>query len=170
MPAGSPSHRALLAQEETEALIRGLHRGDLTVRADGRASGTGFPFKVVEVAGTLGVPETLAARTRICDLGYLQQAYVDEKGRVRGRCPAEPVADYLRKHGQEDETQRRACLCNALLANIGLGQTQKWGREERLFTAGDDLVNLPLGSADHPRYTAADVIEYLRGETSASET
>ena len=145
--------------EEKEALI-----GGLPVRTDGRASGTGFPFKVVEMEGTLGVPENLAGRTRICDLGYLQQAYVDAKGRVQGRCPAEPVADYVRKGGKEEDTRGRACLCNGLMANIGLGQTQKWGREERLFTAGDDLVHLPLGSAEHPRYDAADVIAFLRGE------
>ena len=149
---------------ETEALIGGLHRGNLAVRTDGRASGTGFPFKVVEMAGTLGAPGTLAQRTRICDLGYLQQAYVDEKGRVQGRCAAEPVADYVRKGGTEEETHGRACLCNGLMANIGLGQTQKWGPEERLFTAGDDLVHLPLGSAESPRYDVADVIAYLRGE------
>lgn len=154
---------------EKEALIGGLHRGDLAVRTDGRASGTGFPFKVVEMEGTLGVPENLAGRTRMCDLGYLQQAYVDEKGRVQGRCPAEPLADYVRKGGKEEDTRGRACLCNGLMANVGLAQTQKWGREERLFTAGDDLVHLPLGSAERPRYAAADVIAYLRGEGATAE-
>ena len=152
---------------EKAALIGGLHRGELAVRTDGHVSGTGFPFKVVEMAGTLGIPENLAGRTRICDLGYLQQAYVDEKGRVQGRCPAEPLADYVRKGGKEEDTHRRACLCNGLMANIGLGQTQKEGREERLFTAGDDLVQLPLGSAERPRYDVADVIAFLRGEAVA---
>src|SRR5690606_32604294 len=97
---------------EKEALIRGLHRGGLAVRTDGRASGTGFPFKVVEMEGTLGIPENLAGRTRICDLGYLQQAYVDAKGRVQGRCPAGPVADYVRKGGKEAaarESGRASC-------------------------------------------------------------
>lgn len=153
---------------EKQALIGGLHRGELAIRTDGRVSSTGFPFKVVELAGTLGIPENLARRTRICDLGYLQQAYVDEKGRLQGRCPSEPVADYVRKGGKEEDTRRRACLCNGLMANIGLAQTQKWGREERLFTAGDDLVHLPLGSAEHPRYSAADVIAYLRGALAVS--
>jgi NAD(P)H-dependent flavin oxidoreductase YrpB (nitropropane dioxygenase family) len=154
---------------EKEALIGGLHRGELAIRTDGRVSGTGFPFKVVEMAGTLGVPDHLARRERICDLGYLQQAYLDEKGRVQGRCPAEPVADYVRKGGRAEDTPRRACLCNGLMANVGLGQTQKWGREERLFTAGDELLRLPLGSAEHPRYAAADVIAYLRGEGAEAE-
>lgn len=151
------------AAAEKAALVEGLHRGSLAVRTDGRASGTGFPFKVVAMPGTLGQPERLAARQRICDLGYLQQAYVDPKGRVKGRCPAEPVEDYVRKGGHADEVERRACLCNGLLANIGLAQTQKWGTEEPLFTAGDDLVNLPLGSVEHPHFSAGDVLAYLRG-------
>lgn len=147
-------------------LIGALHRGAVTIRTDGRASGTGFPFKVVELEGTLGLPDALARRPRICDLGYLQQAYVDAQGRVQGRCPAEPVADYVRKGGKAEDTDRRACLCNALMANVGVGQTQRWGPEERLYTAGDDLVRLPLGSAEHPRYSAADVIAYLHGEAT----
>jgi len=147
-----------------EALIGGIHRGEVAVRTDGRVSATGFPFKVVEMGGTLGMPGRAEARTRICDLGYLQQAYLDEKGRVQGRCPAEPVADYVRKGGDADDTVRRACLCNGLMANVGLGQTQAWGAEETLFTAGDDLVDLPLGSADAPRFSAEDVVRYLRGE------
>jgi NAD(P)H-dependent flavin oxidoreductase YrpB (nitropropane dioxygenase family) len=154
--------------EEKAALIAGLHRGALRVRTDGRVSGTGFPFKVVEAEGTLGVPANLAGRTRICDLGYLQTAYVDERGRVQGRCPAEPVADYVRKGGRAEDTHRRACLCNALTANIGLGQVQKGGPEGRLYTAGDDLVHLPLGSAERPAYSAADVIAYLRGGAGAA--
>lgn len=155
---------------EKEALIGGLHRGELAVRTDGRVSATGFPFKVVEMEGTLGIPENLAGRTRICDLGYLQQAYLDEQGRLQGRCPSEPVADYVRKGGKEEDTHRRACLCNGLMANIGLPQTQKWGREERLFTAGDDLIRLPLGSAEHPHYSAADVIGYLHGDLVPAES
>lgn len=154
---------------EKETIIGGIHRGELSIRTDGRVSATGFPFKVVELTGTLGLRENLAGRTRMCDLGYLQQAYLDEKGRVQGRCPAEPVADYLRKGGEEEDTHRRACLCNALMANIGLGQTQKWGEEGQLFTAGDDLVRLPLGSAERPRYTAEDVVRYLRGEEVSAE-
>ena len=148
---------------EKRALIGGIHRGELTIRTDGRASATGFPFKVVEMAGTLGIPDTYAQRARICDLGYLQQAYVDSRGHLQGRCAAEPVADYVRKGGDEADTHRRACLCNGLMANIGLGQQQKGGVEKPLFTAGDDLVRLPLGSAAEPHYSAEDVIRYLRG-------
>ncbi len=142
-------------------IIGAIHSGKVAVRTDGRASSTGFPFKVVELDGTLARPDLYAQRQRICDLGYLQTPYLDEKGRLQGRCAAEPVETYVSKGGNRADTVRRACLCNGLMANIGMGQQQKTGAERPLLTAGDELVNLPLGSAAHPSYTAADVIAYL---------
>lgn len=143
-------------------LIREIHEGRVTVRTDGRISPTGFPFKVLEVDETNGVASVYERRTRFCDLGYLQEAYVDAKGRLLTRCPSEPVEDYVRAGGRPEDTERRGCLCNGLMANIGLPQIQKWGKELPLFTGGDDLVDLPLGSAENPSYSAHDVLDYLR--------
>jgi NAD(P)H-dependent flavin oxidoreductase YrpB (nitropropane dioxygenase family) len=154
--------------EYKQRMIADLHRGSISIRTDGRISPTGFPFKVLEVDGTNGIPEANRVRTRNCDLGYLQQAYVDSKGRLLARCPAEPVEDYVRKGGKAEDTERRGCLCNGLMANIGLGQTQKWGVEQPLFTGGDELLTLPLGSVDSPSYSAADVIAYLRSEIAVA--
>ena len=148
-------------------IIAGLHRGEITVRTDGRVSTTGFPFKVLQIEGTLGMPELCAQRVRVCDLGYLQTAFVDERGRVRGRCPGEPVDDYVRKGGARADTVGRGCLCNGLMANIGLGQRQAAGPELPLFTAGDGILQLALGSADEPRFSAADVIAWLRDGVEA---
>lgn len=148
----------------TRRLIRALHDGEVAVRTDGRVSPTGFPFKIVELGGTLAMEEVYHDRKRICDLGYLRTPYVDEKGRLQGRCPGEPVDDYVRKGGDRAATEGRGCLCNALCANIGLEQEQKWGTERPLFTAGDTLEALPLGSTKDPHYTAEDVIRYLYGE------
>ena len=145
-------------------LIEKIHRGQVYVRTDGHISPTGFPFKVLEVEGTLGVPGNQACRTRFCDLGYLQRAYVDEKGQLQGRCPSEPVEPYVEKGGKHEDTTGRGCLCNGLFANLGLGQRQKWGRETPLFTGGDTLVHLPFGSVEQPQYTAKEVVQYLRGE------
>ncbi|MFQ5568757.1 MAG: nitronate monooxygenase [Rhodothermales bacterium] len=155
--------------ESKRTLIRKIHEGSVAVRTDGRISSTGFPFKVVELEGTLGMQEHFSERIRICDLGYLQQAYVDGKDRLQVRCPAEPVDVYVEKGGKREDTERRGCLCNGLMANIGLGQQQKWGEERQLFTAGDDLVHLPLGSAEHPHYSARDVIHYLHGHCCSDE-
>jgi NAD(P)H-dependent flavin oxidoreductase YrpB (nitropropane dioxygenase family) len=151
-----------------QRLIADLHRGAVTLRTDGKISPTGFPFKVIEVEGTNGIPERNRVRTRNCDLGYLQQAYLDSKGRLLARCPSEPVDDYVRKGGKVEDTERRGCLCNGLMANIGLAQTQKWGDEEPLFTGGDELLTLPLGSIESPSYAASDVIAYLKSEVLAA--
>lgn len=155
-------------EAEKRRLIRAAHRDRLRIRTDGRVSPTGFPFKVIEAEGTLADPERRKERERICDLGYLREPYVDEKGRVLGRCPAEPVADYERKGGAPEETRGRACLCNALMANIGHPQIRPNGPELPLYTGGDQLEDLPLGSADDPSYDAATVITYLRGELKAA--
>jgi NAD(P)H-dependent flavin oxidoreductase YrpB (nitropropane dioxygenase family) len=150
--------------ESRRHIIEKIHRGEASIRTDGKISATGFPFKVLELEGTLGIPGNNLARTRICDLGYLQTAYVDPRGRLGVRCPSAPVATFVKQGGDPASTEGKGCLCNGLLANIGLGQQQKWGQEKPLFTGGDDLLALPLGSAAEPHFSAADVIRYLREE------
>jgi hypothetical protein len=49
------------------------------------------------------------------------------------------------------------------MANIGLPQYRDDYTELPLYTGGDALMNLPLGSAEHPRYDADDVLDYLHG-------
>jgi NAD(P)H-dependent flavin oxidoreductase YrpB (nitropropane dioxygenase family) len=147
--------------ETTRRLVRGLHTGDIQVQTDGRASSTGFPFKVLTADGTLADEAVYDQRPRVCDLGYLREPYLDEQGRLMGRCPAEPTATYVRRGGDRDEAEGRACLCNALLANIGQAQRRGDAAEPPLFTGGDALEDLPLGSAADPHYTADDVLDYL---------
>lgn len=126
-------------------------------------SPTGFPFKVVELDETLSEEKVYADRTRICDLGYLRTAYVDEGGKQGWRCPAEPVDDYVSKGGNIADTVGRKCLCNALMSNIGLAQIKRDGSvEPTIVTSGDDVADvtrfLPDGATS---YTAKDVIDHL---------
>ncbi|HEY8995364.1 MAG TPA: nitronate monooxygenase [Lacunisphaera sp.] len=138
--------------------------GALRVRTDPRASPTGFPFKVLQLLGTLSEETRVAARQRICDLGYLRQAYKRSDGSVGYRCAGEPVEDYVRKGGIAEETKGRLCLCNGLMANIGLGQIRSDGPEDALITAGDDVMNLArFLPANSDSYRAADVIRWLLG-------
>jgi len=131
---------------------------------DPRASPTGFPFKIIPLSGTLAASRR--ERSRSCDLGYLRHAYRKENGSVGWRCPAEPIEDYVAKGGREDETTGRRCVCNALLANIGLGQIRQDGSQELpLLTSGIDVETvarfLPAGASS---YGAVDVInQVLRG-------
>ena len=78
--------------------------GKLRVFTDPLASPTGFPFKVVQLPGTLSDAKSLPPRTRLCDLGYLRHAYRKADGTIGYRCPAEPVEDFIRKGGTLEET------------------------------------------------------------------
>ncbi len=139
--------------------------GALQVRVDLRASPTGFPFKVADAPGTLGDHEVATARGRVCDLGYLRVAYRKPNGRIGYRCPAEPVTDYLRKGGQPEDTEGRLCLCNGLIATIGLAQRRCDGSTEPpVVTLGQELSFLPALMEQKSRYTARDVVEYLLGD------
>ena len=51
-----------------------VRSGATQVVTDPLASPTGFPFKVVQIDGTLSQDEIYAARERRCDLGYLRRA------------------------------------------------------------------------------------------------
>lgn len=144
----------------------GVMDGRVRVMTDPRASPTGYPFKVVEIAGQNSRNE---GRTRCCDLGYLRTAYREESGRLGYRCPAEPVDTYLKRGGTVEETDGRKCLCNGLFANIGLGQARLEDVDEQpLLTSGDDLACLGAWFRANPGYTAADAIEFLLHGNSAS--
>jgi NAD(P)H-dependent flavin oxidoreductase YrpB (nitropropane dioxygenase family) len=139
--------------------------GKACVFTDPVASPTGFPFKVVQMEGTLSQATEYEGRKRICDLGYLRHVYRKPDGSVGYRCPAEPVEDYLKKGGDAAETQGRKCLCNGLMANVGLGQTGAEARELALLTAGDDVAEISRflpSSAES--YRAEDVIRLLLAE------
>jgi NAD(P)H-dependent flavin oxidoreductase YrpB (nitropropane dioxygenase family) len=145
------------------ALIESALSGTLHVRTDPLASPTGFPFKVADLPGTVAVPEVYARRERICDEFLLQVPYRKPGGEVGYRCPAEPLSAYVRKGGRMEDTVGRSCLCNGLIAAIGLGQRRRGGSVEPPFvTIGQDLSFLPrLIGAGRDTYTAADVVAYL---------
>jgi nitronate monooxygenase len=129
------------------------------------ASPTGFPFKVARVEGSLSEEEDYLLRTRVCDLGYLREAYRRDDATIGYRCPSEPAATWAAKGGAASDMDGRRCLCNALLANIGHAQIRSEGREEKpLLTSGDDLTEigrfLPEGASS---YTAKDVVSNLLG-------
>jgi NAD(P)H-dependent flavin oxidoreductase YrpB (nitropropane dioxygenase family) len=140
-------------------LLRQAADGTLVVRNDVRASPTGFPFKTVPMAGTTADEQVYAARPRLCDLGYLRTPYRRPEGGVGFRCPAEPVGEYVRKGGAIEDTEGSRCLCNGLVATVGLPQRRAGGQvEPPLVTLGQDLgflTRLPDG------FTAADVIGFL---------
>jgi nitronate monooxygenase len=144
-------------------VLRQAQEDRIDVLTDGRASPTGFPFKVVQIGGTVSDPAVYGERKRVCDLGYLREAYRRPDGRVDYRCASEPVDTYVKKGGRVEDTVGRKCLCNALFATIGHGQRRPGGTDERpLITSGDELRNIRrFIGADRQGYTAGEVIDHL---------
>ncbi|HET8613943.1 MAG TPA: nitronate monooxygenase [Actinomycetales bacterium] len=161
---------ALTEQSGLTAEVRGellsqMDDGTLTVRTDAAASPTGFPFKVAVLPGTAADPDVYAARPRLCDLGYLRVPFEKDDGSISYRCPAEPVEDYVRKGGKVEDTVGRKCLCNALTADIGLGQTRRDGYDEvPLVTLGADLDGARRLLERHREgWTPTDAVRFLLG-------
>jgi NAD(P)H-dependent flavin oxidoreductase YrpB (nitropropane dioxygenase family) len=156
-----------IASELKQKTMQLARAGAARVFTDPVASPTGFPFKVLQLDGTLSDPLQYAARERNCDLGYLRHVYRKTDGTPGYRCPAELADDFVRKGGTMAEAEGRKCLCNGLVANIGLGQIRSEKEIELpLVTAGDNVSCIPrFLKPGAESYTAADVIRQLLDET-----
>ena len=143
-------------------VIRRSRDGTIKVFTDPLASPTGFPFKVLQLDGSLSEASVYEARARICDLCYLRQIYRKTDGSLGYRCPGESVASFIRKGGAVKSTVGRVCVCNGLMSTVGLGQVHGSLQEPPLITAGDDVVNINRFLRDgETSYSAGDVIGYL---------
>jgi hypothetical protein len=117
---------------------------------------------VVALSGSVSDEGTYASRERICDLGYLRRVYAKGETNPGYRCPGEPERSFLAKGGAMEDTLGKRCLCNGLLATVGLGQTRDGVSEPPIVTSGDDYSFLPhVTQGDEVEYGAADVIDYL---------
>jgi len=153
----------ILEEIKQEVLTQCIN-GNLKVFTGFQTSPTGYPFKLIHLKNTMTDMTKNTQRRRICDLGYLRRLYTKNGSKIGYRCPGEPVKDFLKKGGSPDETIGKQCLCNALLATIGLGQGDENGSELPIVTAGEDfsfLANIIEKSTTN--YSAKDVIDYIRG-------
>ncbi len=153
-----------LSESIRNSVIEASQRGHLSVKTDPVASPTGFPFKVVNLPGSLSEKEVYEERHRVCDLGYLRSAYKQDDGTIGWRCGAEPIDSFLRKGGKQEDTCGRKCVCNGLMANIDLGQSRKKnGIEKPLITSGDDVQQIArfLPTPDAIGYSAEEVVAFL---------
>jgi nitronate monooxygenase len=136
-------------------------------------SPTGFSFKVAQIPETLSDDQTYDERRRICDIGLLQQRGLskpDEHGErtLFHRCPAGPIESYVKNRGLERNTGERRCLCNGLLASVGLGQVKKIQgvptEEPAIVTLGNDLDGVRrLSRQGQMHYFVADVVADILG-------
>jgi nitronate monooxygenase len=154
-----------LHSDYKQLLVRQALMGVARVFTDPMASPTGFPFKVAQIEGTASDPKAYAARPRVCDIGFLREPYRTADGSIGYRCSGEPVTCYVSKGGKMEDSVGRKCICNALVANIGLPQVRNDHRVElAIVTMGDDLKT--VGQFLRPgesSYSAQDVVEGLLG-------
>ncbi len=145
-----------------QQILQLSREGKARVFTDPLASPTGFPFKVVQLPGTLADTAN-APRARLCDLGYLRHAYRKEDGTLGYRCPAEPAEDFVRKGGDHCDTAGRQCVCNGLVSTIGLAQIRPdHTMDLPLITAGNDVAHVARYlQPGHDSYTAAEVVRQL---------
>lgn len=144
-------------------LIARLVDRSLHVKTDPLASPTGFPFKVAQLQDTLADPEVYAARPRLCDLGFLRTPYLKDADTVGYRCASEPEHMYVKKGGTIEDTVGRQCICNGLVAAVGMGQTRKDGYSEfPIVTLGSDGEGPRQLAALYPDgWTAQQVVDWL---------
>jgi len=154
-----------LLPEVRHTLIQDALDGKTEIITDPTASPTGFPFKVAKLADSLSEPEIYNSRKRICDLGFLREPYVQNNGKVGYRCPAEPIKTFMAKGGTKEGAEGRVCLCNALVANVGLPQALPDGSFEKcLITMGNDLMNAGRFCVNNStEFSAKDVADVLLG-------
>lgn len=137
-------------------------------------SPTGFAFKIVQLEGTLADQEVYEQRHRICDIGLLQQIGLSTPNdggarRLFQRCAAGPIEGYLHKRGLKRNTEDRRCLCNGLLACVGLGQVkdlhgERW-EEPAIVTLGNHLDGIRrLSRQGQTKYWAKDAVADILGE------
>ncbi len=155
----------VMPEIKQEALQQSLN-GKIKISTDFQISPTGYPFKLVHLKNTISEIGNGMERKRICDIGYLRHVYCnsdnDSNPGMGYRCPGEPIKNYLNKGGSEEETIGKQCLCNGLLATIGLGQTRHNGSEIPIVTAGEDFTAITeIIKTAGTKYSAKDVINYL---------
>ncbi|MGI9198687.1 MAG: nitronate monooxygenase [Candidatus Nanopelagicaceae bacterium] len=144
-------------------LLEKLKSDTLEVKTDVKASPTSFPIKIAKLEGHTSTEDGFAARPKLCDLGYLREPVLAESGRILYRCPSEPDDQFLKKGGAVEEIQGRKCLCNGLMANIGLPQTRRDGYVEApIVTLGSDIQGAKELLKKYPDgYGADSAVDWL---------
>jgi NAD(P)H-dependent flavin oxidoreductase YrpB (nitropropane dioxygenase family) len=144
-------------------LLDKLKSNSLEIKTDVKASPTSFPIKIAKLEGHTSTTEGFAARPKLCDLGYLREPAISETGRTIYRCPSEPDDQFIKKGGAAEDIDGRKCLCNGLMANIGLPQARKDGYVEApIVTLGSDIEGAKVLLKSHPDgYGADEAVNWL---------
>ena len=152
-----------LLPELKRRFLETVRAGTARVFTHPSASPTGYPFKFAVLKETLSERLECLNRRRVCNVGMLRELFRTPEGKIGYRCAAENEDVYAKKGGNPEIAGEKRCLCNALLANIGLGMKYANGYLERpLLTVGNHLESLRLLIERFGMtYTALNVIRFL---------
>jgi len=149
--------------ELKKRFLEAVEAGKALVFTNPDASPTGYPFKIGLLRNSMSEISEFLSRKRVCNIGLLREPYQGADGAIGYRCPAEPEAAFAAKGGDAARSPNARCLCNALLANIGLGMAYAGGGLEKpLLTVGKRLDSLKrLIQRFGTDYSAIDVLRFL---------
>lgn len=156
-----------LLPELKKRFLETVNAGKAFVFTHPLASPTGYPFKIALLKDTLSEKIDFIARKRVCNVGLLRDMFKTPEGKIGYRCPAENEAAFVSKGGDPAKSGEARCLCNALLANIGLGMKYAGSYLEKpLLTVGNQLESLrQLIKKVGMDYSALDVIKFLESHS-----
>ena len=157
------SNHSGFSDKTRRQLLEKLKSGTLDVKTDVKASPTSFPIKIAKLEGHTSTEKGFADRPKLCDLGYLREPVISATGRTIYRCPSEPEEEFLKKGGAPEEIDGRKCLCNGLMANIGLPQVRRDGYVEApIVTLGSDIEGAKVLLKENPNgYGAEQAVNWL---------
>lgn len=131
--------------------LQRIWQRSLTVATEPLMSPTGFPFKVVQLPGSLAEEAVRKEREGVacCDLGHLvtlietkrrvtrPDGTTEEVVEVKTICPSEPLETFTRKGGVPTRRKGAICLCNGLISTAGYPGVHGAYVEPPVITAGD---------------------------------
>jgi nitronate monooxygenase len=159
-----------LSEQLKRSAIELVRENQARIKTDPLASPTSFPFKVLQLSGSLSERSVYEKRQRVCDLGALRTPFKTKGGSIGYRCPAESESLFVRKGGRLQNTTGRVCLCNGLMASVGLGTSRGLDIEPPLVTAGDGITEVgEYLASGQTSYSAADVLARLDARGASRE-
>ena len=157
------SFESCITDELRTQILEKIAEKSLKVVTDPHGSPTSFPFKYAELENTISDTDQFTGRVKLCDLGYLRTVVERPGQRIAYRCSGEPDKTFHFKGGEAGATAEKKCLCNALMANIGMPQVRTSGYiEHALVTLGSDLSGEEALLEAYPNgWSADDAVRFL---------
>jgi NAD(P)H-dependent flavin oxidoreductase YrpB (nitropropane dioxygenase family) len=125
------------------------------------ASPTGYPFKILKAKGTMSDAACFSERDKSCRVGLLREVEINLEKEIA-------TPNWSCKASQTGS--QTLCLCEALLAAVGLAQVNRKKKELPIITLGEELKDIKklLRENNWRPYLAEAAYKYIMGENIAT--